>query len=179
MQLSGCLNPYPNYSNERMLPNGACLLGRTCNCVAILWPMKTMKPTRIALAYCRNSNYSTLLIPAKGQLKNFESKYGFSMCVGCCFKNYPKTRQGVGRYWMVHFHHAVVRDKADPIALHKTLMQISEFRDLCSHDVPFFDQWNALPLNARPHSSEVESFDKFQANEPSKILSIRKCEKNF
>jgi hypothetical protein len=102
--------------------------------------MKTMKPTRIALAYCRNSSYSTLFIPAKGQLKNFESKYGFSMCVGCCFKNYPKTRQGVGRYWMVHFHHAVVRDKADPVALHKTLMQIPEFRDLCAHDVPFFDR---------------------------------------
>jgi hypothetical protein len=102
--------------------------------------MKNTKPTRIALAYCRNSSYSTLFIPAKGQLKSFESKYGFSMCVGCCFKNYPKTRQGVGRYWMVHFHHAVVRDKADPIALHKTLMQIPEFRDLCAHDVPFFDQ---------------------------------------
>jgi hypothetical protein len=46
----------------------------------------------------------------------------------------------VGKYWMVHFHHAVVRDKADPVALHKTLMQIPEFRDLCAYDVPFFDQ---------------------------------------
>ena len=125
---------------------------------AVLWRMKTTKPTRIALAYCRNSSYSTLFIPAKGQLKNFESKYGFSMCVGCCFKNYPKTRQGVGRYWMVHFHHAVVRDKADPVALHKTLMQIPEFRDLCAHDVPFFDRWNALHLNAKPSLKGVGNF---------------------
>jgi len=102
--------------------------------------MKTTKPTRIALAYCPNSSHSTLYVPNSGQLPSFEEEYGFAMCVGCCFKGYPKTRQGVGRYWMVHFHHAVVRDNADPIALHKTLMQIPEFRDLCAHDVPFFDQ---------------------------------------
>ena len=102
--------------------------------------MKTMKPTKIALAYCPRTSHSTLYVPGSGQLKNFEEEYGFAMCVGCCSKEYPKTRQGVGRYWMVHFHHAVVRDEADPIALHKTLMQIPEFRDLCAHDVPFFDQ---------------------------------------
>jgi hypothetical protein len=105
--------------------------------------VKTTKPTRIALAYFRNSGHSTLYVAGSGELDSFEKKYrkeyGLAMCAGCHLEEYPKTRQGVGRYWMVHFHHAVVRDKADPVALHKTLMQIPEFRALCAYDVPFFD----------------------------------------
>ena len=38
---------------------------------------------------------------------------------------------------MVHFHHAVVRDKVDPLALHKLLLNIFEYRELCAYDVPF------------------------------------------
>ena len=129
-------------SNERVLHCFAGINRNSRHSASILWSMKTTKPTRIALAYCRNSSYSTLLIPAKGQLKNFESKYGFSMCVGCCFKNYPKTRQGVGRYWMVHFHHAVVRDNVDPQALHELLMMIPEFRRLCAFDIPLMEEYS-------------------------------------
>jgi hypothetical protein len=59
------------------------------------------------------------------------------MRVGCFDPKYPKTKEGVGRFWMVHFHHAVVRDGVDALALHKKLLDILEYRDLCSYDVPF------------------------------------------
>ena len=42
---------------------------------------------------------------------------------------------------MIHFHHAVVRDKVDPLALHKTLMAIPEFRSFCAYDIPFMDRY--------------------------------------
>lgn len=107
--------------------------------------MKTKyKPTQVALAYAVGSSSCQLFTPEGFGLTPRYPKppRELQMRVGCFFSEYPKTKEGVGRYWMVHFHHAVVRDKADPVALHKTLMQIPEFRDLCAYDVPFFSQYD-------------------------------------
>jgi len=51
---------------------------------------------------------------------------------------------GAGLFWMVAFHHAVIRDKVDPQSLHKTLMQIAEFRNHCAYDIPFMDKYENL-----------------------------------
>jgi hypothetical protein len=58
-------------------------------------------------------------------------------------------------------------------------MQIPEFRDLCAHDVPFFDQWNARPSNAKPHSSEGGNYAKCLPRDESKTRSILMCERSF
>lgn len=101
-----------------------------------------LKPTRIALAYCSNSAYATLYKPGSGQLQTFERKYGFAMTIGCVHFNYPKTKKEIGIYWIIHFHHAVIRDKVDPMALHKVLLQIPEYRNLCAGDIPFLGQYS-------------------------------------
>lgn len=97
---------------------------------------KTRSATRISLAYCPNSNHSTLYSPGTGQLDYFEKLNGFAMTVGSVFRDYPSTPKEVGFYWMIHFHHAVVRDGVCAKSLHKTLCEIPEFRDLCADDVP-------------------------------------------
>ena len=102
--------------------------------------MKTKyKPTQVALAYAAKSASCQLYTPGY-----FSPMDSLTMRVGCFDPKYPKTKEGVGRFWMVHFHHAVVRDKVDPTALHKILMQIPEFGDLCAYDVPYFEQYETL-----------------------------------
>lgn len=95
--------------------------------------MKTKyKPTRVALAYAPRSERCQLYTPGYTSPQD-----DLLMRVGCFDPNYPKTKEGVGRFWMVHFHHAVVRDGVDARALHKKLVMISEYRDMCAYDVPF------------------------------------------
>ena len=98
--------------------------------------------TRAALAYVRNSNHVALFRLGTQDLVQFQDKYGFPMTVGCFCKEYPKTREGVGRFWMVHFHHAVVRDGVDAMALHNVLLDIPEFRDMCAYDIPGMDKYD-------------------------------------
>ena len=95
--------------------------------------MKTKyKPTQVALAYAPRSARCHLYTPNYTGVPD-----GLPMRVGCFDPKYPKTKEGVGRFWMVHFHHAVVRDGVDALTLHKKLLDILEYRDLCSYDVPF------------------------------------------
>jgi len=95
--------------------------------------MKTKyKRTQVALAYAPRSAKCHLYTPGYTGVPD-----GLSMRVGCFDPRYPKTKEGVGRFWMVHFHHAVIRDKVDPITLHKLLLSIFEYRELCAYDVPF------------------------------------------
>jgi hypothetical protein len=104
--------------------------------------MKTMKqPTRISLAYCPNSSNAILFKPGDFAVEEFERKHGFAMTVGSCFRKYPDTKEGVGYYWMIHFHHAVVRYGVDPKALHQVLCQIPEYRNLCAGDIPDLDEY--------------------------------------
>jgi hypothetical protein len=100
--------------------------------------MKTIKkPTKISLAYCPNSANAILFEPGDGLLQGFEHQHGFTMTVGGHdFDKYPKTKERVGCYWMIHFHHAVIRDGVDPMALHKVLCDIPEYRNLCAGDIP-------------------------------------------
>jgi hypothetical protein len=58
-------------------------------------------------------------------------------------------------------------------------MQIPEFRDLCAHDVPFFDRWNALFSNAKRHSNEAGNYAEFLLRDESKMRFILMCERNF
>jgi len=105
--------------------------------------MKTIKPiTKISLVYCPNSDKAMLFTPGTHELEGFLNKYGHRiMTVGSCHSRYPKDRKGVGCFWMIHFHHAVVRDGVDPIALHKTLAQIPEYRHLCAGDIPYLSKY--------------------------------------
>ena len=91
--------------------------------------------TKISLAYMPNSNLAVLFTPDNG-LDKFQRQHGFSFTVGSCESRYPKNAKDVGLFWMVHFHHAVVRDGVNAQALHKVLLEIPEYRDLCAIDVP-------------------------------------------
>ena len=97
--------------------------------------------TKISLAYVFGTKFCRLFHPGDGTLHAFEHQCGYAMTVGSCGSNYPDNGDDVGRFWMVHFHHAVVRDKVDPLALHKTLMAIPEFRRFCAYDIPFMDRY--------------------------------------
>ena len=105
--------------------------------------------TRVTLAYRGNSPHSIFMYHEEGhgysyqELKDFESKYGYAFVVGAggCGARYPNLANKSGHYWMIHFHHAVVRDGADPIELHKTLSAIPEYRNLCAGDIPFLEQY--------------------------------------
>ena len=97
--------------------------------------------TKISLAYVAGTNFCRLFHPGDGTLHDFERQCGYAMTVGSCASNYPDNRDDVGRFWMIHYHHAVVRDKVDPHALHKTLMAIPEFRGFCAYDIPFMDRY--------------------------------------
>ena len=97
--------------------------------------------TKISLAYVAETNFCRLFEPGDGTLRKFERQCGYAMTVGSCQGNYPDNRDDVGRFWMIHFHHAVVRDKVDPHALHKTLMAIPEFRRFCAYDIPLMDRY--------------------------------------
>ena len=99
--------------------------------------MKTLnKGTRISLAYRPNSSNAILFKPGDFRVEIFDRKYGYSMTVGSCMDNYPKDPKMIGHFWMIHFHHAVVRDGVDPRALHNVLCEIPEYRDLCAGDIP-------------------------------------------
>jgi hypothetical protein len=58
-------------------------------------------------------------------------------------------------------------------------MQIPEFRDLCAHDVPFFDRWNALPSSAKSHSSEAGNYAECLPRDESRTRFILMCERSF
>jgi hypothetical protein len=96
----------------------------------------------VSLAYVRGTNRSCLFLPGDGFLDAFEKRHGFAMV----WQGDPKKIQamGAGLFWMVAFHHAVIRDKVDPQSLHKTLMQIAEFRNHCAYDIPFMDKYENL-----------------------------------
>ena len=97
--------------------------------------------TKVALAYVYGTGFCKLYKPGDGTLRLFQQKHGFAMTVGSFDPNYPDKFEDVGRFWMIHFHHAVVRDKVDPLALHKTLMAIPEFRRFCAYDIPLMDRY--------------------------------------
>ena len=100
--------------------------------------MKTQhNPTKIALAYAPGTSHCKLYEPG---ITSVNPQLSFR--VGSFDPNYPKTEEAVGRYWMVHFHHAVVRDNVDPQALHELLMMIPEFRRLCAFDVPLMEEYS-------------------------------------
>jgi hypothetical protein len=58
-------------------------------------------------------------------------------------------------------------------------MQIPEFRDLCAHDVPFFDRWNALPSNEKLHSNEAGNYAECLPRDESRTRFILMCERSF
>lgn len=110
--------------------------------------MNENESTKVTLVYRHNSPHSVLIYSqgsyrySQELLKKFEDSHGYAMVVGyggCSI--YPKLANESGHYWMTHFHHAVVRDKADPIELHKTLSAIPEYRNLCAGDIPFLSQY--------------------------------------
>jgi len=111
--------------------------------------MNKNESTKVTLAYRRSSPHSVLIYSqgsyrySQELLKEFEDRHGYAMVVGFggCGSSYPKLADESGHYWMTHFHHAVVRDKADPIELHKTLSAIPEYRNLCAGDIPFLNQY--------------------------------------
>jgi len=111
--------------------------------------MNKNESTKVTLAYRANSPHSVLIYSqgnyrhSQELLKEFEDRHGYAIVVGFggCGPSYPKLADESGHYWMAHFHHAVVRDKADPIELHKTLSAIPEYRNLCSGDIPFLNQY--------------------------------------
>jgi hypothetical protein len=111
--------------------------------------MNKNESTKVTLAYRANSPHSVLIYSqgdfrySQELLKEFEHRHGYAMVVGFggCDPSYPSLADQSGYYWMIHFHHAVVRDKADPIELHKTLSAIPEYRNLCSGDIPFLNQY--------------------------------------
>jgi hypothetical protein len=111
--------------------------------------MNKNESTKVTLAYRRSSPHSVLLHHQEegcycdDTLKKFEDSHGYAMVVGFggCGSSYPKLADESGHYWMTHFHHAVVRDKADTIELHKTLSAIPEYRNLCHGDIPFLNQY--------------------------------------
>jgi len=110
--------------------------------------MNKNESTKVTLAYRRSSPHSVLLRHHEEgwycdvELKNFEYSHGYASTVGACMNgSYPKLADESGHYWMTHFHHAVVRDKVDPIELHKTLSAIPEYRNLCAGDIPFLNQY--------------------------------------
>ncbi len=111
--------------------------------------MNKDKSTKVTLAYRSNSPHSVLIYP-QGEyhynpeaLRKFEDSYGYAMVIGLggCDCRYPELADDSGHYWMTNFHHAVVRDKADPIELHKTLTAIPEYRNLCSGDIPYLNKY--------------------------------------
>ncbi len=100
-------------------------------------------PTQVCLTYLPRSPYS-ILYP-KHQCEDFyafEAKHGRSGPIhGAHRTSYPKTKDGVGCYWMSVFHSAVVKDGVDAKALHKTLIQIPEFRYVCAGDCPGLEKY--------------------------------------
>jgi hypothetical protein len=110
--------------------------------------MNKNKSTKVTLAYRHGSPHSVLIYHQEegcycdATLKDFESKYGYAHTIGACMNDsYPIYADKSGHYWMTNFHHAVVRDKVDPIELHKTLSAIPEYRNLCAGDIPFLNQY--------------------------------------
>ena len=99
-------------------------------------PKTKRTPTKISLAYCPNSNHAILFSPGNGAINKFEKQFGHCFAIGSCADRYPKNAKDIGLFWMVHFHHAVVRDGVDAKTLHKVLLEIPEYRDLCADDVP-------------------------------------------
>jgi len=97
---------------------------------------------KICLAYVYGTKHSCLFEAGDGLLSAFEKKHGFAMV----WPSEPKKMQamGAGLFWMVAFHHAVIRDKVDAQSLHKTMMQIPEFRNHCAYDIPFMEKYENL-----------------------------------
>ena len=96
-------------------------------------------PTQVCLTYLPKTPHS-ILYP-KYQCEDvyaFEAKHNnrHGPIFGAHRTEYPTTKDGVGCYWMSVFHLAVVRDGVDATALHKTLIQIPEFRMVCAGDCP-------------------------------------------
>jgi hypothetical protein len=73
----------------------------------------------------------------------FEDEHGFAMTV-CSSETEKIKAMGAGLFWMVAFHHAVIRDKVDAQSFHKTMMQIPEFRNHCACDIPFMEKYENL-----------------------------------
>lgn len=100
----------------------------------------SVKYTKNYLAYVANTPHCMLFKPGDGSLQEFEKKHGHPMAVGT-WEDQKVQAMGAGLFWFVHFHHAVVRDGVDPVALNKTMLQIPEFRRHCCHDVPGMDKY--------------------------------------
>ena len=96
----------------------------------------------ICLAYVYGTKHSCLFVPGDGLLNAFQKKHGFAMA----WPSDPKKIEamGAGLFWMVAFHHAVIRDKVDAQSLHKTMMQIPEFRNHCAYDIPLMEKYENL-----------------------------------
>ena len=45
--------------------------------------------------------------------------------------------------------------------------------------LPFFDERNALPSNAKPYSSEAGNYAEYLPKEENKTRSILMCERSF
>lgn len=97
----------------------------------------------LSLAYVRGTNHSCIFTPGDGSLDAFEHKHGFAMTV-CSSETEKIKAMGAGLFWMVAFHHAVIRDKVDAQGLHKTMMQIPEFRNHCAYDIPLIEKYENL-----------------------------------
>ena len=97
----------------------------------------------MSLAYVYGTNHSCVFTPGDGSLDSFEHEHGFAMTVFSSETEKIKA-MGAGLFWMVAFHHAVIRDKVDAQSLHKTMMQIPEFRNHCALDIPLMEKYENL-----------------------------------
>jgi len=97
----------------------------------------------VSLAYVRGTSHSCLFTPGDGALDAFENEHGFAMTV--CSSEVERIKaMGAGLFWMVAFHHAVIRDNVDPESLHTTMMQIQDFRNHCAYDIPLMQNYEIL-----------------------------------
>ena len=86
--------------------------------------------SKSSLGYIPGTGHCHLFNPGDKSIDDFETRHGPAMTIGSVCSAYPKNRIGIAGYWIVAFHRLVVRDRVDPHALHKALLQIPAYQKI-------------------------------------------------